>query len=476
MYNCKTNLFNNTKMIENKHTIFSLSTPLGQSAIAVIRISGIKSLEIAKLLTKKKKISPRKVYYSSIYSKNQQIIDNCIILYFKSPRSFTGEDMLEIHPHGSIAIVNKILDELNGISGCRFSQPGEFSKRSYLNKKNSLIHFEGLSNLIASETESQRIIASKQTFGQSQNICNTWRKIIMKSLSLLDASIDFSEEDEDFENILILDELNNIIEQSEKLIKVSYNLKKIDNEHKILIFGPTNTGKSSLYNFLCQDNKAIVSSIKGTTTDQNHSSLSILGFKTTIVDSAGIRVSTNTIENEGIRKTNESLKINNNFILVLSPDSHNSENCILVKKIIDNIKNKNLVIIFNKSDLPSFHSGKTKWEKDIKELKKFQSLSISCIDTKNPHNMLINIYNFLNKNLISIDSKMIDSYYFSEKRQIQIIETMGEYLRSCVKNIDQIEIASDFLSKALSKLDELYGNNNIEDRLEYIFNNFCIGK
>ena len=154
------------KFMEKKETIFALSTPYGRSAIAVIRLSGSNSLDIAKNLTKKKKISDRTANFVSLFDPKGSIIDRGLIIYFKAPSSYTGEDMLEIHTHGSIAIINKMLEILEETPGCRFALPGEFSKRSFVNGKNDLSHFEGLANLILSETEQQRIVASKQTFGQ----------------------------------------------------------------------------------------------------------------------------------------------------------------------------------------------------------------------------------------------------------------------------------------------------------------------
>ena len=145
-------------------TIFALSTPYGQSAIAVIRVSGSKALSIAKKLSGKKKFEARNAYFCKIKDSNGEIIDSGLIIFFKSPRSYTGEDLIEIQIHGSIAIINKLLKELSEFEETRFANPGEFSMRSYKNRKADLIHYEGLANLISAETNSQRLIANKQTF------------------------------------------------------------------------------------------------------------------------------------------------------------------------------------------------------------------------------------------------------------------------------------------------------------------------
>ncbi len=149
---------------KTKETIFALSTPYGQSAIAVVRISGNMSKMIAKSICQINKIEPRKATFTKFYDKQKKIIDSGIMIFFNSPFSFTGEDMLEFQCHGGISIINKMLLELSLIENCRYASPGEFSRRAFANKKNDLIHYEGLANLIASETENQRVIATKQSF------------------------------------------------------------------------------------------------------------------------------------------------------------------------------------------------------------------------------------------------------------------------------------------------------------------------
>ncbi len=464
------------KSMEKKETIFALSTPYGRSAIAVIRLSGSNSLNVAKKLTKKKKISQRTATFVSIFDRKGSIIDRGLIIFFKAPSSYTGEDMLEIHTHGSIAIINKIFDILEKSSGCRFALPGEFSKRAFLNGKNDLIHFEGLANLISSETEQQRIVASKQTFGQTQNICKLWREIIVENLAILDSAIDFPEEGESYNIKVILNNLKKLVQNVKKAMEFSDTCEQVYNGQDIIIFGPPNGGKSSFYNLLCQENKAITSSVKGTTRDKNTSYLEIFGFKTTITDTAGLRKAKNLIEKQGVKKTLQILDVSSNFILILSPDSFSKKNSDFIEDTIKKIKDRNLVVVFNKEDLDSFSSVKTKWINQIPNLKRLKSFSISCKNNRNNYKILISLMKFLNKNLLLIDRNLNQNYYFFEKGQRSIILSMIGDLEMCIKNINDIEIASDYLSKSLSTLDTLYGKSDIEDRLEIVFNKFCIGK
>ena len=239
--------------------------------------------------------------------------------------------MLEIHNHGSVAIINKMFETLEKINACRFALPGEFSKRAFINGKNDLIHFEGLANLISSETEQQRIVASHQTFGQAQNICKEWREKIVENLAILDSAIDFPEEGEDYNFKIVLKDLKKSYKLLKKLLKFSNTCEQAYKGQDIIIFGPPNSGKSSFYNLLCQDNKAITSSIKGTTRDKNTTQLEILGLKASITDTAGLRKANNLIEKKGVKKTLQILDISKNFILVLSPDSFSKRTVVLLK-------------------------------------------------------------------------------------------------------------------------------------------------
>jgi len=462
--------------MEKKETIFALSTPYGRSAIAVIRFSGPNSLNIAKKLTKKSNFSHRVANFATFFDEKGSVIDRGLIIFFKKPSSYTGEDMLEIHIHGSIAIINKMFEILEKIKECRFALPGEFSKRSFINGKNDIIHYKGLAKLISSETEQQRVVASKQTFGQTQNICKEWREVIVENLAILDSAIDFPEEGEDYNLKIIKKNLTKLVQTAKKTIEFSKSCEQAYNGQDIVIFGPPNSGKSSFYNLLCQENKALTSSIKGTTRDKNSSQLEIFGLKATITDTAGLRKAKDSIEKKGVKKTLQILDTSKNFILVLSPDSFSKQNFDFIEDAINKIRDKNLVVVFNKRDLNSFSSVKTKWINQIPILKKIKSFSISCKENKSNYQILISLMKFLNKNLLLIDRNLNENYYFFEKAQISIISSVIVDLEMCIKNIKNIEIASDFLSKTLSSLDALYGKSDIEDRLEVVFNKFCIGK
>ncbi len=458
-----------------KETIFALSTNYAQSAVAIIRVSGNNSKKIAQKLCRLKDPKNRYANYSNIFDMNSNIIDKGIVIFFKSPESFTGEDILEFHIHGSIAIIKKLTKTLQEFPGTRPAMPGEFSKRAFLNGKGSMLYFEGINNLINSETETQREISNKQIYGQGANKCDVWKNKILEFLSTIDAQIEFSEDLHGTNGFNMKNKINLTIKDIENVyrsIKYSSNLVHGDS---IMIVGPSNAGKSSLFNFMMQEDKMIVSNKKGTTTDQAEQLTEIRNRKVKIIDSAGVRSTNNTIEKLGVKKSLDNLKKLDKFILVLSPDSYNNNNANIIEDLVNKIGKKKAVIIFNKKDLQNSNVKFTKWKKRIPKINKIKSLSISCRKDLCDHNMLNNLYKFIDQNLISIDTKSND-YYFSELRHKMNLESLLQNLKKALVNLGEIEICSKYLRDAVNDLDHLYGNFDEEDKLDLIFSKFCIGK
>lgn len=459
----------------SKDTIFALSTCFGQSAIAVLRISGNNCKKIAKKLCKIKNIKNRYAHYSSIFDHNSNLIDKGVVIFFKSPKSFTGEDLLEIHTHGSIAIIKKLITVLSEIPNTRIAKPGEFSKRAYYNDKGEILFFEGINNLIKSETESQRIIANKQIYGSNNQNCIIWKDKILETLAMIDAEIEFGEEVEELHPNIIKKNIRIIYKQIHRAsVSCDFN-RNLFHGSKVLIVGPTNAGKSSFFNFLLQEDKMIVSETKGTTTDQSEQTIEIFGKKVTIIDTAGIRDSKNKIEKIGVEKTLNSIRTNDKIIVVLSPDSIETKNIERIKKVFQILDSKNGVVIFNKSDLYNSESKFNDWKRKIPIIKNFRSVTISCkIDLSN-NKILNKCYKLIDKNLLSIDT-INDDYYFSELRHVECLNSVLRNLDYAIENLSSFEISSKYLRDALSYLENLYGSHNEDDKLEIIFNKFCIGK
>jgi len=460
----------------NQDTIFALSTAWGKSGIAIIRLSGPSCKSVSKHLFGKKNFIPRKTYYTEIHDYQKKLIDKGIVVFFKEPYSFTGEDMLEIQVHGSIAVVKKLIKELNLFKNLKPAEPGEFSKRSFLNNKINMIEAEGINNLVNSETESQRKIFLNQSYGKSVDICNEWKKNILNISAMIDAKIEFSNEDENILSENVKDLIQNTSKQIKDNIKTSNLGIKIRNGFNVLIFGPPNAGKSTLFNFINREEMAIITSEAGTTRDLITSSLEINGYKLNFIDSAGIRMTNNNVEKIGISKTKKKMHELDRLILVLSPDCFNAKNIKELNKLIYDLKEKNLIVIFNKNDLNDFKEKKEKWLNEIEGLEKRPNLSISCVSNSSNRNIEDKIYKFITKNLIANASRKSEDCYFTEVRQIEHLKKCLRFLKSGYSLYQTPDLCAEEIRLALREIEYIKGNIDKEEKLSLIFSKFCIGK
>ena len=289
-------------------TIYALSTVPGKSGVAVIRVSGQLAKVAIKKLTKKN-LKPREATLCKLYDHKDSIFDQAVVVFFEDKKSFTGEPVVEFQTHGSLSIISKLLDELSMIEGFRLAEPGEFTKRAYLGGKINLVQAEGLADLIDSETEKQREQALMHYGNLLSDKYFSWSEEIKTCLALIEASIDFSDED-------IPKNLLNEIRKISLKIKVEINefLKTEKNADivkegiRVAIIGKPNSGKSSLINYLSRKKIAIVSKKPGTTRDILRAQENFFGIPVTLIDTAGIRKSNDEIEKEGVKLTEKIQK------------------------------------------------------------------------------------------------------------------------------------------------------------------------
>ncbi len=441
-------------------TIYALSSGPGLSGVAVIRISGEKTKDVVQSIIIGSLPKPRVASLRKIINlKSKELIDECIVLWFPGPSSYTGEDMAEIHAHGSKAVIQSILDNLSKIKDCKLAEPGEFTKRAFQNEKINLIKAESIADLIAAETEIQRRQALKIMSGKSSDKFETWRKILLKILSNLEAKIDFPDED------LPSNILNNIKKDSQK---VKLEIKKVLNDSKvgeriregfkIAIIGPTNAGKSSLLNYFSNREVAIVSEIAGTTRDTIEVHLNIDGFPVIMSDTAGIRNSKDEIEKKGIKlalKRAEDADLN---ILVFEPKS------VDFTGFLSDVNVEKSIFVINKSDLGKIES---------KELDKYKPILISIKDETNIERLVDKIKKNLTNKFVSVEDALITR------------ERHRQHLEKCISHLDDFskkEKDSDFdkaaedIRLATRHLGMLVGKVDVEEILGSIFNDFCIGK
>ena len=335
--------------------IYALSSGRGPSGIAIVRVSGKDTLKVCKNLTKLKEISSNEVNYCKFYDpKNDKVIDpEALLLWFPGPNSYTGDDLAEFQVHGSNAVINALLKALSEQENCRLAEPGEFTKIAFQNDKIDLLKAESIGDLIHAETELQRDQAVKLVQGNASNYYNDLREKLIKSLSYIEAKIDFAEDDLP-EKVLkeVQNSIKEIHKDIHKIIEDNKIGEKIRDGFRVSITGEANAGKSSLLNLIAKRDVAIVSDEAGTTRDVIESYLNIDGYPVILADTAGIRDAKNEVEKKGISLALSKSKEADLNIVVIDNSSKSINNEI--KKII----NKDTIVLLNKSDVQNKQNHK----------------------------------------------------------------------------------------------------------------------
>jgi len=442
-------------------TIYALSSGPGISGIAVIRVSGDQSKNILTSLTDqpfpKKRLATLKKIKNN---KTKEIIDEGIVLWFPGPNTYTGEDMVEFHVHGSKAIIEELQNVISKFKNCRLAEPGEFTKLAFQNNKINLIKAESIGDLIASETELQRKQALRIMSGSSSKKFNIWRDQLIKILAEIEAKIDFPEED-------IPKNISKEIRLKSK--KITNEIKKTldDNKSgeiiregfKIAIIGPPNVGKSSLLNYLSKREAAIVSEKAGTTRDVIEVHLDIDGIPVIISDTAGIRDSSDEIEAKGVKLAlNRAEDADLNIVIL---DQKNVDFKGFFKNNID----RKSIIVLNKSDLGI---------KKINQInKKFNPIIMSIKDDVNVDKLIKAVKSKLKKNFIKTENILITRSRHREHLK-ECYKHMNNFLEK--KENDEYDKAAEDLRLSIRHLGTIVGRVDVEEILESIFEKFCIGK
>ena len=431
-------------------TIYALSTIEGQSGVAIIRVSGTKAKESIKVLTGKNP-KARHAELTYITSSKNEIIDQAITLFFPQGKSFTGESVAEFHLHGSSAVIKKVLLELSKIKGLRLAKPGEFTKIAYINGKLNLLQVEGLRNLIRAETEEQRRQAFRHYSDQATNKYFKWLDSLRDILTLVEASIDFSDE-EIPRNIygVARKKINKTILEFKKHLKSEKQGTVIREGVKIAILGRSNSGKSSLINYLSKKELAIVSKKPGTTRDVLSAKMEFSGIPVTIYDTAGIRSTKDKIEKEGKRRALIAGSVADIRIFI-------GDNSLKKPfKDINLTKNKDDLVVMNKADLKKANNER-------------RDVTISLKNNKGLDRL---------KDKIILRIKEISSVYSGP-----VITSEREFghVKKALKSLERINyqdpaLDSEDITHALTEIGLITEKTHNEEILGRIFNDFCIGK
>lgn len=443
-------------------TITAIATASGVSSISIIRVSGEKALTLAKQITKKENIEPRVAYLSSLYNYDNQLIDQAIVIYFKSPKSFTGEDIVEFQCHGGMIVAQEILETTISY-GARLAEPGEFSKRAFLNGKIDLTKAEAIAKLIETKSVDGAKILAKQLKGDLKNFIDDSREALLRATAYSEVMIDYAEEDIP-EDILhsILTQLDNLILQIEKILKASHRRKGLIEGFRVAIIGKPNVGKSSLLNGLLSYDRAIVSDIAGTTRDTIEEQVRIGSHIIRLIDTAGIREASDTIEQIGVERSIESIKdadvIIALFDMSLPFDSEDAK----IMDIVKNSSNKHILIALNKSDLSHKLS--------IDNFKKYNPIEVSAkLDFKQLTDELEKLFNSIgsDEELMLISTRQIEA----------VIKTKEAILEAKAPLLDgELEFFSYHLQDAVKYLSSISKPFDSEEILDKMFGEFCLGK
>ncbi len=454
-------------------TICGISTPIGEGGISIIRVSGNKCLDIMDRIFKgvnKSSVKEMKTYtmrYGHIYNvENNDVIDEVIISYMKGPKSFTAEDVVEVNCHGGVTSTNRVLQEIIK-AGARIAEPGEFTKRAFLNGRIDLSQAEAVMDIIRAKTDLSMKSAVMQSSGYLSREINKLREYMLNTLALIEYSVDFTEDDEEVDEsvpIRIMEQLSKAKTEMNMLLKNADEGRIIRDGLKLAIVGKPNVGKSSLLNALLKEKRAIVTDIPGTTRDVIEEFINLDGIPVKVIDTAGMRETDDIVEQIGVEKSREKMNEADLVIFVLDSSRVLDDED---REIIERLKDKKYIVLLNKVDLESKID-----EKEIKDLD-----NIIRISAKSGFG------------LEDLKSRIKDMFFDGEVDTESLIisnsrhkQALYRALENCqlaeekVKANEFLDLISIYVTTALKALGEITGSELEEDLVNKIFSEFCVGK
>ncbi len=444
-----------------KNTIVSISTPLGKGAVAIVRLSGPESLSIALKLfhckkLNEKNITPRFMYFGE-FSLSDNAKEQCLMVYFKAPFSYTGEDIVEFQVHGGVLLAQKIVESCIK-AGARMAEPGEYSKRAFLNGKITLDKAEAIIGEINAETEGELNSSLQVTNGRLSQIISNEQEKLTTMLAEMEVGMDYPDETEELGLKLdIKNRLTNIEKEIDEIIDQSKSSTYLKNGINVALVGKTNVGKSSVMNALLGQNRAIVTNIQGTTRDSISESFVYGGIKINIIDTAGIRETEDVVENIGIEKSKQNLKTADIVLFVLDGSEKETAEDKQIEKLIGD---KLHITLINKTD-----------KKRVVE-KKENEIEISALENKNINKIKQTILD-----LVIAEKVDFNSLVLTNERQLSILNESKSILKEIFDNQNiSLDILTMLVKKLWLTLGKITGNTENEDIINLIFSKFCLGK
>lgn len=454
-------------------TIAAIGTALSNSGISIIRISGKDSLNIIrKIFVSNSKIMPNNIIYGKIVE-NGKVVDTVLVSYFKNPKSYTGEDVCEINCHGGVQITREIL-QLVLANGARLAEPGEFSKRAFLNGKMDLTKAEAVINLVNSKNTTQARIAANNLEGDLYKKIKEVREELIELMAHIEVSVDYPEYDYDeVENDNVISLLNKKIIEINNILSTYEQGKYIKDGVNVVILGKPNVGKSSLLNTLSRSQKAIVTEIPGTTRDVIEERINIGNIILNLSDTAGIRKTDDFVEKIGVKRSIEKIDEADLVIYLLNVESDIDDED---KEILSKIQNKGikLITVINKID----KGQKLKFDGILDELKRFgvnEVIKMSVLNNEGIDELKNKIEEIFNTNDLDFENELI----ITNERHRDLLNKSKEYLEVAKKEIEDnepIDIVSIVIKNATKSLGEIIGADVNQDIVNKIFEKFCLGK
>lgn len=463
-------LYKRTKMITKEFdTIAAIATPLGEGAIGMIRLSGSDAFSIASAIFKGKnleKVASHTLNYGHIIDpKNQKILDEVMLGVMKAPKTFTREDVIEINTHGGIAVTNEIL-QLVIREGARLAEPGEFTKRAFLNGRVDLTQAEAIMDLIRAKTDKAMSVAVKQLDGSLSELINNTRQEILNTLAQVEVNIDYPEYDdvEEMTTALMREKTQEFEALLTQLLKTAKRGKILREGLSTAIIGRPNVGKSSLLNNLLREDKAIVTDIEGTTRDVIEEYVNINGVPLKLIDTAGIRETDDIVEQIGVERSRKALEEADLVLLVLNASEKLTSQD---RELIKISQNTNRIILLNKTDLPE--------QIESQELPN-DAIRISVLTNQNIDQIEERIKQLFFENAGIVEQ---DATYLSNTRHISLIEQAVESLQAVNQGLEMgmpVDLLQVDLTRTWQILGEITGDAAPDELITQLFSQFCLGK
>ena len=444
-------------------TIAAVATASGVGSVAIVRVSGDKALDIAKKMTKRETFTPRYAHLSSLYNQYDELIDEAIVIWFKAPHSFTTEDVVELQCHGGSIVAEKILETLL-FYGARLAEPGEFTRRAFLGGRIDLTEAESIAKLIEAKSDEAAKILARQMKGELREFVDDVQQKLLRAIAFAEVTIDYAEEDLPNDIVdNILHQLEEIEQKIGKIVSSSERRRGMIEGFKVSIVGKPNVGKSSLLNAMLGFKRAIVSDIAGTTRDTIEEQIRVGSHLVRIVDTAGIRDSSDTIEKIGIERSVAAIEQSDIVIAIFDASRVWDEEDDQILSLLEKSgNNKEIIVALNKIDLPK--------KIDTKKIEQFNPLQLS------QDNKAEQIFSELEKRLLQMTQG--DELLLISARQIEAVKRASTAISQAKEPllIGELEIFTFHLNDAISAISSISKPVDFNDIMDKMFGEFCLGK